>query len=188
MGPARGIDDHQLVAADAMFGMNDEIAFLKRADLTQEIVASGARPGTGQALAENIGFGNDQQPVCLEAGVQQPFHDEDAAGLELVEARHARRRAGAKMRLEKFGDAHGSTLAGHGDEHRPVRGLAFGGDDAGDPSITLLPEPLPLQSHARHGHRRHALHVGRRRKGIIRTASVQGPGFGRIQPVCRKGL
>ena len=45
MRPARGIDDHQpFIAPDAVFGMNDEIAFFKGADFAQEILAA---PATG---------------------------------------------------------------------------------------------------------------------------------------------
>ena len=45
MRSARGIDDHQpFIAPDAVFGVNDEIAFFKGADFTQEILAA---PATG---------------------------------------------------------------------------------------------------------------------------------------------
>ena len=41
--PAGGVDDDKpLIAADAMFGMNHEITFLKRTDLAQEVLAATA--------------------------------------------------------------------------------------------------------------------------------------------------
>ncbi len=43
MRTARGIDDHQpFIAPDTMFGMHHQIAFFKRTDLAQEILATSA--------------------------------------------------------------------------------------------------------------------------------------------------
>ena len=65
MRAARGIDDHQpFIAPDAVFGMNDEIAFFKGADFAQEILATPApgprptpalhlTPTQGEAVAQS---------------------------------------------------------------------------------------------------------------------------------------
>ena len=94
------------------------------------------------------------------------------------------------MRVQKLGDAHRGTFACHGDQHRPVRRFALGGDDlrhffdhtaprpacTGDDLACTAAGIAPLVSR-RCGKGHHPHSIGKKRLGLR---------FGRIQPVRRK--
>src|SRR5262249_15815094 len=67
-----------VIAADAMVDMDDEIALGEVRELGQELVGALALlRGTGQAVADDVGFGDDGDVAGLEAGIERERHQSD---------------------------------------------------------------------------------------------------------------
>jgi hypothetical protein len=63
-----------LVAADAVVDVDDQVALCQGAGLGQEVGGAALLARPGQAVAQDVGLGDDRQAVGLEAVVQRQHH------------------------------------------------------------------------------------------------------------------